>query len=213
MPSIHGALIHAIDQARQAVEIELNAAADSPCVDIDTASIASNGNFHIPGLAVAHEALGLCLAQVAVLVVERCIKMLAPETSGLPLQLTHRGPQQSGFATVQKTLTALANDIRHLANPACLDFLPVSAGIEDHAPMAMKSVTKLGEMTERLAYLAAIEAMVAAQAVDLRGSEVRARLGDGARRAYAEVRSRVSVLDEDRPLGPDIDAIAAWVAR
>ena len=44
-----------------------------------------------------------------------------------------------GYATVQKTLTALANDIRHLANPVCLDFLPVSAGIEDHAPMAMRS--------------------------------------------------------------------------
>jgi hypothetical protein len=31
----------------------------------------------------------------------------------------------------------------------------VSAGIEDHAPMAMRCVTKVGEMHERLAYLAA----------------------------------------------------------
>ena len=74
----------------------------------------------------------------------------APATSGLPLQLTRHGPQQSGFATVQKTLTALANDIRHLANPACLDFLPVSESVEDHAPMAPRSVAKLGEMRERL---------------------------------------------------------------
>jgi len=78
--------------------------------------------------------------------------------------------------------------------------------------MAMRSVTKLGEMTERLAYLAAIEAMIAAQAVDLRVPDLRPTLGVGARRAYDEVRRRVPILDEDRPLGPDIDVVAAWVA-
>jgi histidine ammonia-lyase len=208
---VHGAAQDALSHAIEHVEIELNAAADSPRVDIDATSIASTGNFHIPGLAIAHEALGLGVAQVAPLIVERCIKLLGPETSGLPLQLTRHGPQQSGFATVQKTLTALANDIRHLANPACLDFLPVSAGIEDHAPMAMRCVTKLGEMRERLAYLAAIEAIIAAQAVDLRAPEVRATLGAGARRAYAAVRDRVAFLDDDRPLGPDIEVVAAWL--
>ena len=208
---VHGAALDALAHATEHVEIELNAAADSPRVDIDAGSIASTGNFHIPGLAIAHEALGLAVAQVAVLIVERCIKMLGPETSGLPLQLTLRGPQQSGFATVQKTLTALANDIRHLANPACLDFLPVSAGTEDHATMAMRCVTKLGEMRERLAYIAAIEAIVGAQAVDLRDPEVRATMGEGARRAYAAVRERVAFLDNDRPLGPDIETITAWL--
>jgi histidine ammonia-lyase len=112
---------------------------------------------------------------------------------------------------VQKTLTALLNDIRHLANPACLDFLPVSAGIEDHAPMALKCVAKLQDMRERLAYLAAIEAVIAAQAVDLRLPEVRATLGQGAARIYAGVRERVPLLDEDRPLGPDIERVAAWL--
>jgi len=78
--------------------------------------------------------------------------------------------------------------------------------------MAMHSVTKLGEMRERLAYLAAIEAMIGAQAVDLREPDVRATLGRGARRAYAAVRERVAFLDNDRPPGPDIDALAAWAA-
>ncbi len=208
---VHGAAQDALARAVQHVEIELNAAADSPRVDVDAATIASNGNFHIPGLAIAFEALGLGVAQVATLLVERCLKLLGPETSGLPLQLTRHGPQQSGFATVQKTLTALANDIRHLANPACLDYLPVSAGIEDHAPMAMRCVTKVGEMRGRLAYLAATEAIIAAQAVDLRAPEVRATLGEGARRVYAAVRDRVAFLDDDRPLGPDLEAVAAWL--
>ena len=208
---VHGAALDALARAVEHVEIELNAAADSPLVDPESGTISSNGNFHIPGFAIVHEALGLAVAQVAALAVERCIKLLSPATSDLPLQLTRHGPQQSGFATVQKTLTALLNDIRHLANPACLDFLPVSERIEDHSPMAMQCVTKLDAMRERLDYVAAIEAVIAAQAVDLRVPDVRGTLGQGARRVYDAVRERAAFLDDDRPLGPDIDAVAAWL--
>lgn len=208
---VHGAALDALGHAVLHVEIELNGAADNPLVDVASGAMFSTGNFHIPGLAIAHEALGLAVVQVAALIVERCIHLMAPEMSDLPLQLTRHGPQQSGFATVQKTLTALLNDLHHLANPACLDFLPVSAGIEDHAPMALKCVTKLDEMRERLAYVAAIEAVVAAQAVDLRVPDVRTSLGQGTRRMYESVRSRVECLDDDRPLGPDFETIAAWL--
>ena len=208
---VHGAAQDALEHAVLHVEVELNSAADSPLVDAATGAVFSTGNFHIPGLAIAHEALGLAVAQVAALQVERCIHLLGPGTSDLPLQLTRHGPEQSGFATVQKTLTALLNDLRHLANPACLDFLPVSAGIEDHAPMALKCVTKLADMRVRLAYLVAIEAVVAAQAVDFRAPAVRATLGLGARRVYEGVRARVALLEDDRPLGPDFELVAAWL--
>jgi hypothetical protein len=75
----------------------------------------SNGNFHIPALALAFDALRLALRHCATLCVARCQRMYSPSFSGLPLQLTSRGPEHSGFATIQKTLTALANEIRHLA--------------------------------------------------------------------------------------------------
>ena len=208
---VHGSALDALARAVLHVEIELNARADNPLVDAATGAIFSTGNFHIPGLAIAHEALGLSIAQVGAMLVERCTHLLAPASSDLPLQLTRHGPQQSGFATVQKTLTALLNDLRHLANPACLDFLPVSAGIEDHAPMAFKCVTKLADMRERLVYLAAIEAVIAAQAVDLGPPEVHATLGQGARRVYESVREQVPFLDDDRPLGPDIERVASWL--
>ena len=211
VPQVHGAALAALAHAVLHVEIELNAAADSPLVDTATDAVFSTGNFHVPGLAIAHEALGLAVVQVASLVVERCIGHLAPAASDLPLQLTRHGPQQSGFATVQKTLTALLNDLRHLANPACLDFLPVSAGLEDHATMALKCVDKLAAMRERLVYLAAIEAVIAGEAVDLRTPEVRATLGQGARRMYEGVRERVAPLDDDRSLSPDFEAVAAWL--
>jgi histidine ammonia-lyase len=76
--------------------------------------------------------------------------------------------------------------------------------------MAANVVAKTGAMLPNLRYLAAIELLTAAQATDLRGTDA-TTLGAGARAAYAAVRERVPVLDEDRPLGPDVETIAALI--
>ena len=107
-------------------------------------------------------------------------------------------------------MTALWADIRRLANPASLDFLPVSEGIEDHATQALAAAEKLDVLVDRVRYLIAIELVIAAQAIDLRGI-ASASLGIGAQHAYARVRESVSVLDGDRPLGPDFERMEALV--
>jgi hypothetical protein len=151
---VHGAALAALRTARDHVELELNSAADSPLVLTDAGEMLSTGNFHIPGFALAFETLGLALAHAALTCVQRCQKLFNPALSGLPLQLTTRGPEHSGFATVQKTLTALYNEIRHDASPATLDSLPVSETVEDHAPMAQYVVAKTAAIVAKLQYLA-----------------------------------------------------------
>jgi len=212
LTQVHGAALAALLIGRDDVEIELNSAADSPLVIPDSGQMLSNGNFHIPALALAFDGIGLALAQAAALCVARCQRLYSPAFSDLPLQLTTLGPEHSGFATIQKTLTALANQIRHLANPASLDSLPVSEAIEDHAPMAANVVAKTAAMVPLLHYFAAIELLTAAQAVDLR-KLAHGGLGKGAAAAYDAVRARVATLGEDRPLGPDVEAIADLVAH
>jgi histidine ammonia-lyase len=206
VPQVHGALWWMLQKARAQVELELNHAGESPLVLVDDAEVLSTANFHVPALALAFDAAAIALAQTASLAVERCIKFMSPAMTELPLQLTRHGPQESGFATVQKTLTALYNEIRLRANPGSLDFLPVSERVEDHAPMALGVVEKLAESLDRARFLVAIEWLVAAQAVDLRGLPSEA-LGAGARALYQRIRAEVPMLDHDRPLGPDIDRL------
>ena len=207
---VHGAALSMVDHAREQVEIELNSAADSPLVLLDAVGddcvMLSNGNFHIPALALALDACAIALAQAANMSVARCQRFMSPALTGLPLQLTRHGPAHSGFATVQKTLTALWAEIRLRANPGSLDYMPVSEGLEDHSCMALGVVEKLGELLERVHYLIAIELLISAQAVDLRGlAEV--EMGEGTRATYKQLRAIVPMLDEDRPLGPDIDCL------
>jgi histidine ammonia-lyase len=203
---VHGALWWMLGEARSLVELELNQAGESPLVVVEDREMLSTSNFHVPALALAFDAAAIAFAQSAALAAERCIKFMSPAMTELPLQLTRHGPQESGFATVQKTLTALYNEIRLRANPGSLDFLPVSERIEDHAPMTLGVVEKLAEIVERVRYLVAIELLIAAQAVDLRGLQQDV-LGTGARNLYRGVRAEVSVLDHDRSLGPDIDRL------
>jgi histidine ammonia-lyase len=206
VPQVHGALWWMLAEARSQVELELNHAGESPLVLVSDREIISTSNFHVPALALALDAAAIAFAQSAALAAERCIKFVSPAMTELPLQLTRHGPQESGFATVQKTLTALCNEIRLRANPGSLDFLPVSERIEDHAPMTLGVVEKLGEIVERARYLVAIECLIAAQAVDLRGLRPD-ELGAGARHVYQHVRAEVSMLDHDRPLGADIERL------
>ena len=79
--------------------------------------------------------------------------------------------------------------------------------------MAPHSVAKLEAMRERLVQLIATEAVIAAQAVDLRPPAVRDTLGSGARRVYEGVRARSAFLDDDRSLAPDFEQVAAWLDR
>lgn len=210
---VHGAAQGMVDHARKQVEIELNSAADSPLVLLNDEGgeggegvMLSNGNFHVPALALALDACAIALAQAASMSVARCQRFMSPALTGLPLQLTRHGPAHSGFATVQKTLTALWAEIRLRANPGSLDYMPVSEGLEDHACMALGVAEKLGELLERVRYLIAIELLIAAQAVDLRGLD-EADMGEGTRATYRQLRAIIPMLDEDRPLGPDIDCV------
>ena len=108
---------------------------------------------------------------------------------------------------MQKTAAAIHAEIRLHAMPASTDAIVVSDTVEDHATHALLAVRKLDAQQSLLRQLLAIEAMVAAQAVDLRSAG--AGLGAGSAAVHAQVRQAVPALDQDRPTGRDAMAIEA----
>jgi histidine ammonia-lyase len=209
MPSIHGALIEAIGQARYAVEIELNAAADNPLVLGDDALVLSSGNFHTAALSLAFETLGLAVAQCAAASAARFIQLTGSGRNGLPKYLSPTGGASAGFVPLQKTVTSILAAIRHKANPVMLDYLPVSEGVEDHAAQTPLAVAKCGDMIALWRRLVAFEMMAAAQAVDLREGLA---LPPKVAALHARIRAAVPKLVEDRPLGIDAEALHAALA-
>jgi histidine ammonia-lyase len=202
------AFADALARVREAVEIELAGAGDNPAIVDQDGTILSTAGFEVTHLALAFETLGLALAQAAGASFGRLVKLMSPATSELPRFLTPRGASRTGFATVQKTASALEAEIRRLAQPAMLFAGPVADGVEDLASMAPRSAAKAAIALGHMSRLLAIELMVAAQALDLRAP---ARLAPAVAAIQARVRAVIPGLDEDRPTGPDIEALATAI--
>ncbi|RXT57088.1 hypothetical protein B6S44_01180 [Bosea sp. Tri-44] len=205
---IAGHASHAVAAARTIVEAELASICDSPAVLVSRDAMLSSVNFDTTELALTLEAAGLALAHLAATSAARIMKLMSPSMSDLPRFLTRHGGSHSGFATSQKTVSALEAEIRRLALPLGAMTLPVADGVEDYAPMTPAIVEKTHAIAKRLTRLAAIELVVAAEAVDLRGEIT---LGRGTAAVHAFVRRHVARLDDDRPMGREYEALALTI--
>jgi histidine ammonia-lyase len=208
VPQVHGAAREALGFVTRLVETDLNAVTDNPIV-FDELEVVSAGNFHGQSLALAFDVLRLALADLASISERRTFRLLSPSlNAGLPAFLSPEAGRSSGYMVVQYTAAALVGELRALAHPVSVDSIPTSDNQEDHVSMGMTGALLSLDALERAATVVAIEALCAAQAVDL----VPGRPGAGAARLHALVRERVDALDEDRPPGPDIEAVRALVS-
>lgn len=149
------------------------------------------------------------MSRVAACSAERIAKLLSPASSELPRFLIER-PGHVGMAALQRSAAALLAEIGHLANPLPAVCVPVADRVEDYAGQALAVIEKTRQLTQRLAWLASIELIVAAQAIDLRGP---LQLGVGSTRIHRAVRSQVAFLDQDRPGSVDVLALTEFIQR
>ena len=124
--------------------------------------------------------------------------VLAPE-SGL----------NSGFMIAQVAAAALVSENKVLAHPASVDSIPTSGNQEDHVSMGWTAGLKLRRVVGNVRRALAIEALCAAQAIDLRAP---LRPGSAVAAVLDRVREQVPALDEDRYLAPDLAALERLVA-
>ncbi|RWE45163.1 MAG: histidine ammonia-lyase [Mesorhizobium sp.] len=204
-PQVLGALQHSYAQADEATAIELTHSGDNPIILIEEGRAVSHGNFDMTAFALSWEQLGQALAHCSAATVNRCMKLMSPVKSGLPRFLAARGQNHMGYAQLQKTLSALEVEIRHLANPMSLNPMPASDWVEDQSSMAPRVVAKTSEIVTRMRYLVAIELICASTAVELRG--VTEELGLATKRIYHEIRAIVPPLEDDRALNIDMEVV------
>ncbi len=191
--------------AREDVEIEINGSADTPMVLPEDGLMLSSPNFHTPGIALVMDGLAIALTHLATASAYRITKLMNPTLSGLPKYLSPVGGASAGYVTLQKTAASLHAEIRLAAMPASLDAIPVSDTVEDLAPQTLLAIRKLAGQLLPFRLLLAIEALVAAQAVDLRAG---ARPAPATRALFDLIRAVVPMLHEDREPGLDVMAVA-----
>jgi histidine ammonia-lyase len=206
---VHGATREALRFVRDTVVVEANSATDNPMVFADTGDIVSGGNFHGAPIAISADLLAAALVPLATISERRTDRLVDPTLSGLPAFLTRDGGLKSGYMLAQVTAAAVASEMKSLAHPAGVDTIPTSANKEDHVSMSMTAALKAETSVSRAREVIAIEILCACQAIDLLAPLASS---PALQRVHHLVRSRVPMLDDDRPPAPDVVAITELIA-
>ena len=208
-PQVHGATREALRFALGVLQVEANAVSDNPIVLAEAGQILSGGNFHGQPVAVALDALALGVVPTASISERRLYRLLDPTlNNGLPAFLVERSGLNSGFMLAQYTSASLVSECKSLAHPASVDSIASSAGQEDHVSMGMISARHAREIVTNAEVVLALEALAAAQALDLRAP---LRPGPATAAAREAIRATVPFLEADRELGRDIEAVTGLV--
>ena len=203
IPQVHGACRDAFRWLREVIEVEIESVTDNPIIFPDTGEIISAGNFHGEPLALALDLAAISFAEIGSMSERRTFRMLSPFLSELPPYLTQDSGLNNGYMIAQYTAASLVSENKVLCHPASVDSIPTSGDQEDHVSMGMTSALKLESVARNTQVVLAIEALCAAQAIDLLAP---LKPGVGTQKGYEIVRRLAPKLERDRYLAPEIEA-------
>jgi histidine ammonia-lyase len=203
-----GALRDALTFAETQVTIELNSHQGNPFVDVGRGTVHPSANFDALPLAHALDTVRIALASAVTSTQERILKLLDSAWSGLPTGLTPTAEGDSGLTILGIVAQSIAAEARLLAQPVSFELTSTThaEGIEDRMTSAPLAARRLAEMVVLGERLAAMELVVAAQAIDLRAS---GPLGKGTGQAHRAVRGLVPFMASGDPVPRDFEAVRA----
>jgi histidine ammonia-lyase len=214
-PHIIGVLRDLLPFCRSVLETEINGASDNPLVDPDTGDVLHGGNFYGGHVAMVADALKTAVAHVAELLERQIILLNAPETNqGLPENLVPiEGAERfahHGFKAMELTASALTAELLKLSLPASVWSRSTEGHNQDKVSMGNHAALDLWHIVELSETVAAVHAMAAAQAMELRGLQYTSQpLAE----LHAALREHVAFVREDRALDAEIVAVTHFLRR
>ncbi|MEP4106057.1 MAG: histidine ammonia-lyase [Nitratireductor sp.] len=206
-PQVDGACLDLLRMAARTLEIEANAVTDNPLVLSD--GVVSGGNFHAEPVAFAADQIALAICEIGAIAQRRIALLVDPALSfGLPAFLAKKPGLNSGLMIAEVTSAALMSENKQMAHPASVDSTPTSANQEDHVSMACHGARRLLAMSDNLAGIVGIEAVTAAQGVELRAP---LKTGPELMRTLETIRGVVPTLEVDRFMADDLEAASGLV--
>lgn len=208
-PQVVGACLDLLRQAAHTLMIEANAATDNPLV-LSDGTIVSGGNFHAEPVAFAADQIAIAICEIGAIAQRRIALLVDPVLSyGLPAFLAPKPGLNSGFMIAEVTSAALMSENKQMSHPASVDSTPTSANQEDHVSMACHGARRLLQMTDNLFSIVGIEALSAAQGIDLRAPLTSSPELDAVRKV---IRTAVPKLEDDRYMAEDLKRATELVA-
>jgi diguanylate cyclase (GGDEF)-like protein/PAS domain S-box-containing protein len=197
VPQAHAAARQAVEHGVAMVEAELR----------------SSGHAHSAPLAAGLDYARLGLAPAVAASADRIQRLLHPHFSGLATDSRTPGDSTTGLAVVGEGAAALAAECRALAVPVTLEptVFSTAAGVDQSVSLAPAAARLLYEMAGHAIRLAAVELVVAAQAVDVQRLEP--ELGRETAGAHAAVRQVIPFTGRGTYPAESLGPLTRWLER
>lgn len=204
-----GAAEDALAYAEAQVAIELNAHQQNPLALPDRDLMLPVANFDLQVIAAALDLVRIALAPCLTSQVERSVKLLQASQTGLTTGLEPPGDLGGhGYSEMAWPLQGIGAEARLLLQPVSAEVgsATQAEGIEDRVTMAHLGARRTRETAALGFRVAALGAVFACQAIDLRGAD---RLGPPLAERHARVRALVPGLGPGDPPPADLEPLIA----
>ncbi|TBG01786.1 aromatic amino acid lyase [Rhizobium leguminosarum] len=174
---------------------------DNPVV-VEGRVMTSGGSLPLD-VTILLESAALCMAHAARNAFNRCVILGNGQRRDLPVNLVPPGRIATGFGPIIKLAGEIFSRVLSMSNPVSAQSLVVAAGLEDEAAFLPLVIERFDRQMRALKRLAALEALLSAQAIDILGDEPKGV----AAMLYEVVRKHADFYTVDRPLSAEVEAI------
>ncbi len=168
-PQVHGPVREALSYIRNIIEREINSATDNPLIVTENGRrrAVSGGHFHGQYIAQTMDLLAITMTDLGSISERRIARMIDPVMSyGLPRNLASgTAGLNTGYATVQCSMSALVMECRTLSSPGSVDSIPGKGNAEDHVSNSMWCARKAAQVVGNANSIISAEILIAAQAL------------------------------------------------
>ena len=206
MPQIFAMVFDTLLAAGRTVLAATGRSDDNPVV-VGERVLTSGGSLPLD-VTVAVQTAALALAHAARNSFNRCVLIGNGARRELPINLVPHGAVATGFGPIIKLAGELYTRVMSVSPPISAQSLVVAGGIEDEAAFLPLVVERFERQIEALRRMAALESLLAAQAMDILGD----RTGGIVQMIRGFVRRHAAFYERDRPLSAEVEAIEETLA-
>ena len=205
---VHGAALDSLTSLENVLETEINARSENPLIDVDSADVFHNANFHTAHVTLALDQARAAIYQVAELSAARLASLNEPTMTGLQPFLTSGPPGASGAMILEYVAHDALAQARLTAAPVNLGNAVISRGVEDHATFATQAARQSTSTVHSFRYVLACELVAGVRALRLQGADLSNR---PVRTAWERATVVLDPALEDRSLSDDVERAAALI--
>ena len=210
-PQILGPILDTYKYTLRVIENELNSVNDNPVIDADRQNVYHGGNFHGDYVALEMDKLRIAVAKLSMLAERQLNFIVNPSLNRAFPPFANLGKLglNYGIQGAQFTATSTTAENQMLSNPMYIHSIPNNNDNQDVVSMGTNSALMTYKVAENAFEVLAIECLGLLQIVDY--MKCYDKLAPKTAKFYDAVREFVPVIEEDRPLFRDINAIKGYL--